>query len=86
MSLFKDEFLKEIKKLSPSVTQNNLTPYRSGIRAQMVDREGHLLDDIVVEYHEKSTHVLNAVSPGMTASFAFAEHLVNEIQNHKRVV
>lgn len=80
ISLMQSEFLREIQKLSPSVRKENLLPYRSGIRAQMVDKRGRMLDDIVVEFREKSTHILNAVSPGMTSSLAFAEHVVNQLQ------
>ncbi len=79
ISLFQSEFLREIQKLCPSVTKENILPYRSGIRAQMVDRRGKMLDDIVVEFREDSTHVLNAVSPGMTSSLAFAEYVVNQL-------
>ena len=79
ISLFKSEFLKEIKKLCPIVTAEDIMPYRAGIRAQMVDQKGRMLDDIIVEFHQKSTHILNAVSPGMTTCLAFAEHVVNQL-------
>ena len=81
VSLWRSEFLKEIKKLCPSVSKNNISPYRAGIRAQMVDRKGKLLDDIVVEFHERSAHILNAVSPGMTSCLAFAEYVVNQMNS-----
>ena len=38
-----------------------------------------LVDDLVVEYSGRSAHVLNAVSPGLTCSLPFAEHVVEEI-------
>ncbi len=79
ISLLQSEFLREIQKLCPSVQKENLLPYRSGIRAQMVDRRGKMLDDIVIEFRENSTHILNVVSPGMTSSLAFAEYVVNKI-------
>ncbi len=82
ISLFKHEFLKEIQKLCPSVSLKDIASYKSGIRAQMVNRQGKMLDDIVVEFREKSTHILNAVSPGMTSSLAFAEYLVNKIEKN----
>lgn len=78
-SLFKSEFLKQIKALVGDVNLSQLKPFRSGIRAQMVDLKGRLVDDIMVKYEDHSTHVLNAVSPGMTCSLAFAEHVVNNI-------
>jgi hypothetical protein len=34
--------------------------------------------DFVVEKHGKFTHILNAVSPGWTASIPFAKYVVSE--------
>lgn len=79
VSFSETAFLKEIQTLVPSVKREQLAPYRSGIRAQMVDSDGRLVDDILVEYREHSTHILNAVSPGLTSSLAFAEHVVERI-------
>lgn len=78
-SLSKAAFLKEVQSLAPSVTAGQLSPFRSGIRAQMVDSQGRMLNDILVEYRDSSTHVLNAVSPGMTCSLAFAQDVVDRI-------
>ncbi len=73
-------FLAEIRTLAPDVEMSRLKPYRSGIRAQMVDRRGRMVNDMVVEYLPAgSTHILNAVSPGMTAALAFAAHVVDRI-------
>ena len=79
ISLFDKAFLAEIRTLCPEVSLEDLIPYRSGIRAQMVDRGGRMVDDMLVEFRENSTHVLNAVSPGMTSSLAFAEYVVDRI-------
>ena len=78
-SLLKDAFLKEIQSLVPSIRVSQIIPYRSGIRAQVVEANGRMVDDILVEYDDKSTHILNAVSPGMTCSLAFADHVVGRI-------
>jgi len=79
ISLSEKAFLNEIRTLWPEVSKEDITPYRSGVRAQMVDRRGKLVDDMLVEFREGSTHVLNAVSPGLTSSLAFAEYLVERI-------
>jgi L-2-hydroxyglutarate oxidase len=79
LSFSKRAFLNEIRSLVPSVTARQLIPCRSGIRAQLVDEAGRLVDDMRVEFLERSTHVLNAVSPGMTSSLAFAEWVVDRI-------
>lgn len=79
ISLFKFAFLKQVQSLVAGVKTEDLSPARAGIRAQMVDSKGHLVNDIVAEYFKDSTHILNAVSPGLTCSLAFAEHVAEKI-------
>ncbi len=76
-------FLAEIHTLATDVEMSQIKPYRSGIRAQMVDRRGRMVNDMVVEYLESSTHILNAVSPGMTAALAFASHVVDNLLSRR---
>jgi len=64
--------------LKEEVDLDEIKPYSAGVRAQMVDRKGRLVDDYVIEKGDNSTHVLNAVSPGMTSSLAFAEFVVDK--------
>lgn len=75
MSLSKKVFKKETEKLVGPLEDRDIKPYRSGIRAQMVDRSGNFVNDIVIEETTNSLHVLNCVSPGMTCSLAFAKYL-----------
>ena len=79
VSFVESAFLEEVQGLAPGVAQEDIQPYRSGIRAQMVDRAGKMVSEFIVEYHDDATHVLNAVSPGMTSAPAFAEAVVNRI-------
>lgn len=52
---------------------------KPGIRAQLLDKEKmSLVQDFVVEGDEKSVHVLNAVSPAFTCSFAFSNYVVEK--------
>lgn len=63
---------------------DNFKPIPPGIRAQLLNtKTNELIQDFVVEHTEKSTHILNAVSPAFTCSFAFAEHVVDEIYINK---
>lgn len=78
-SVSKNSFVKQIDSLVADVRADKIVPYRSGIRAQVVNKDGKLVDDILVERHASSTHVLNAVSPGMTCSLAFADYLTKQI-------
>jgi L-2-hydroxyglutarate oxidase len=77
LSVSKKEFVKAAKRLVPAISENDLMPDQSGIRAQLVDRKGDLVDDFVFERTDKSFHVLNAVSPAMTSALAFAEHVAD---------
>jgi len=80
ISFFDRAFLAEIRTLTPQARMEDIKPYRSGIRAQMVDRKGRMVDDMLVEFRGDSTHILNAVSPGMTAALAFAEYVVDNMK------
>jgi len=51
-----------------------------GIRGQLIDvSNGELLQDFVIEHAEKSTHILNAVSPGWTAAIPFGSHVAQSV-------
>lgn len=50
---------------------------KPGIRAQLLNRRtSELVTDFVVEGDTYSVHILNAISPGFTCSFPFAEWVV----------
>jgi len=62
-----------------------LEPYRTwstpGIRAQLLHRHTlELVQDFVVEHHDNTTHILNAVSPAFTASIPFARWVVEAME------
>ena len=49
---------------------------KPGIRAQLLDVKNKKLEmDFVVSGDDKSTHLLNAVSPAWTSALAMAEHV-----------
>jgi L-2-hydroxyglutarate oxidase len=77
LSISKKAFLEAAKALVPAITEDDLLQDQSGMRAQMVDRKGHLVDDFLFERTDKSFHILNAVSPAMTCALSFAEHAVS---------
>lgn len=70
----------EAQALVPGVGPRDLLPSPSGIRAQLVAPDGALVDDLVVEERPGAVHVLNAVSPALTASLPFAEHLAERVR------
>ena len=70
------------RELVPSVRPADFTTKgRPGVRAQLLNvREGKLEMDFVVRPGERSTHVLNAVSPAWTSSLAVADYVVERIE------
>jgi L-2-hydroxyglutarate oxidase LhgO len=59
---------------------------KPGVRAQLYDiRRGALEMDFVIEGDARSMHILNAVSPGFTCAFPFAEHVVDTIADRRRL-
>lgn len=66
---------REARALVPALRPKDLVADGAGNRAQMVRRDGSLVEDIVVEETARALHVLNAVSPGLTCSLPFGEHL-----------
>lgn len=71
----KQLFTRDLQRLVPSLKEEDLRIAGSGIRAQVVTKEGTLLDDFVFVQKEYSLHVVNAPSPAATASFAIGRTL-----------
>jgi len=64
---------------------NNFKPMPAGIRAQLLNKDSNeLVQDFIVQHEKRSTHILNAVSPAFTCSFAFAEYVVDEIEINRK--
>lgn len=78
-----NRFVAAAQELVPAVSADDIVDSYAGIRAQVVDREGVLVRDPVVEHGRSSTHVLNAVSPGLTASLPFGEQLATTVQDRR---
>lgn len=78
-SLSKTAFLRQAAALIRGVETQDFSPGSSGIRAQLVDRQGRLCDDLILETKGGALHVLNVVSPGLTCSIPFAEYLTDRL-------
>jgi hypothetical protein len=72
--------LKDGAKLVPtSGSVRDWHRKKPGIRAQLIDlKTGRFEMDFKVEKNYNFIHILNAVSPGWTASIPFAEWIVSE--------
>lgn len=75
----KKNFVIEAKKLVPQLQDEDLVPTpKAGIRPQLINVKTKKLEmDYIFERSEHSLHVLNAISPAFTSSFAFAEVIVD---------
>jgi (S)-2-hydroxyglutarate dehydrogenase len=74
-SLSKRAFVRALQKLLPAITEKDLLPGGSGVRAQAVSASGALVDDFVIRQSRGAIHVLNAPSPGATASLAIGQSI-----------
>lgn len=81
--LSRSYLLSKAKKLAPAIETSLFDkPGKPGIRAQLFDKsQGKLEMDFVIEGDQNSTHILNAVSPGWTSCFSFAEYVVEGMQS-----
>jgi len=77
-SLLNSLFLKKAQKLIPDVRANMFTKGTAGVRAQAMDPNGKLIMDFNIVREGNQVHVLNAPSPGATASLSIADHILNE--------
>lgn len=73
---------KKAQVLAEGISSKDFRTWgKVGIRAQLIDvTTKTLVSDFLVEGDSFSTHVLNAVSPAFTASFPFAQHVVENMK------
>jgi L-2-hydroxyglutarate oxidase len=74
-SFSKRAFLKALQKLLPALTLADLQAGGAGVRAQAMEPNGTMLDDFRILESEKMVHVLNAPSPGATASISIGKYI-----------
>jgi L-2-hydroxyglutarate oxidase len=78
-SLWRKQFLKSLQSLLPALTDNDIEPGGSGVRAQAVGRDGRLIDDFHIQMTPRMVNVLNAPSPAATASLAIGREITRRI-------
>tara|TARA_Y100000766_G_C18900642_1_gene603247 strand:+ start:674 stop:1858 length:1185 start_codon:yes stop_codon:yes gene_type:complete len=78
-SISKEKFIKKVKKMMPEVNSNMFEKGISGVRAQAIQNNGNLLMDFEIVSHNNQIHILNAPSPGATASLSIADHIINKL-------
>ncbi|MBX2975846.1 MAG: L-2-hydroxyglutarate oxidase [Ignavibacteriaceae bacterium] len=80
-SFSKKAFVKALQKLIPEITEEDIVPGGSGVRAQALSKDGKLLDDFCIISKNKMVHVLNAPSPAATASLSIGDTIAKTIIN-----
>jgi (S)-2-hydroxyglutarate dehydrogenase len=78
----KRAFVRSLQKLVPEITEQDLVPGGSGVRAQALSRDGKLIDDFRFDYTDGVLHVCNVPSPAATASLAIAKYVTDTIIRH----
>ena len=74
-SFSKELFCRTLQRLVPEIRMDDLLPGGSGVRAQALSTDGSLVDDFHFVEEHRAIHVVNAPSPGATASLAIGEEI-----------
>jgi L-2-hydroxyglutarate oxidase len=77
-------FARSLQRLMPDIRPDDLVPGGSGVRAQAMDRDGGLIQDFRLLHSADALHVLNAPSPGATASLAIGDEIVRLVRSEAR--
>jgi L-2-hydroxyglutarate oxidase len=75
-------FARALQKLVPEVRVDDLIPGGAGVRAQALLPDGTLVQDFFFVEREGALHLLNAPSPGATASLAIGDEIVRRTAAH----
>ena len=74
-SASKRAFVTALQRLMPTLQGSQLVRGGAGVRAQALERDGSLVDDFQIVETNRMIHVLNAPSPGATASLPIGERI-----------
>ncbi len=72
-------FAAALQRLVPEVSMDDLVAGGAGVRAQAMRGDGTLVEDFLFEEHPGALHVLNAPSPGATASLAIGGEIAARV-------
>lgn len=80
-SLSKKAFVREVQRLLPEVEEKDFIKSAAGVRAQVVKKDGTLLDDFAIVQKRNTLHVLNAPSPAATSCLSIAKFICKNIED-----
>jgi (S)-2-hydroxyglutarate dehydrogenase len=72
-------YLKKVQRYCGRIGLADLAPYKPGIRAQAVSRDGRLIDDFLFVETRHTLHVCNAPSPAATSSIPIGAHIARRL-------
>ena len=75
-------FLKELKKMIPTLQMEDIIVGRSGVRAMALGNDGEVIDDFKIVINKNNLHVLNAPSPAATACLAIGQQIMEKAKSH----
>lgn len=76
----KARFCASLQRLVPGITEADLEPGGAGVRAQAMTPAGELVQDFEMVERPDALHLLNAPSPGATASLAIGAEIVARVR------
>jgi L-2-hydroxyglutarate oxidase len=72
-------FCRTLQRLVPSIELSDLRPGMSGVRAQALQADGSFVEDFLIIERSNAVHLLNAPSPGATASLVIGDHVASRL-------
>ncbi len=78
-SVSRRRFAASLAQLVPAITEADIEPAGSGVRAQAMLPSGALVEDFLFERTANQVHVLNAPSPGATSALEIAKHVADQL-------
>ena len=75
-SLLTERFIKKAQLLVPEINSSMIENGSAGVRAQAMSVKGELIMDFKIIKDNNQIHVINAPSPGATASLAIADYVI----------
>jgi L-2-hydroxyglutarate oxidase LhgO len=78
-SVVKPLFVRDARRLVPELTAADFEDRHTGVRAQALTPQGNLADDFVIVPTANAVHILNAPSPGATASLTIGDAIAAQV-------
>lgn len=79
-SFSRELFCKSLQRLVPEIRVEDLSEGGAGVRAQAMSPDGSLVEDFYFVEGPGELHVVNAPSPGATASLAIGEEIAKSLE------